>query len=511
MLFPVLGIGQGTLTGVVSNSQNNERIYGAVLYWEGSSIATFSDENGRFEIPADSNYNVLICEYTGFATRKFRVSDTSAISIVLQPNTQRIETVEIRIEQPTLLLSMEKVIKTETLTEKSFKKAACCNLSESFETNPTVDVSFTDAVTGTKQIQLLGLAGPYSLITSGNLPSVIGNSAVTGLDFIPGQWLSSVQLIKGSGSVVNGYQSIAGQINTEYKDHLDSNLFLNLYGNAAANTEMNVILPYKLSENNQSTLFVQANHGFNEMDNNNDGFMDNQIGSKVVLMNTFNFNSDSSNWESVAGIKYDYSDRGAGQLSKFNDPYLFKNFQQKVDGWLKLGYVFNKPGRSTGIQLNSFADEKELQFGKKVLNARQKKFYANWIYADIVGNTNHSIKTGITYSYDMLENNLDSVGYGWKESVVGSFLEYNFQPVDQFSIVGGMRMDYSNVFGVILTPRIHGRWEINERNVLRFSGGLGTKNANPFMENYGVFASSRAVKIDTIKQEEAVNLSLIHI
>lgn len=505
LFLPSLVFGQDYLMGVVKDSSNQSPLFGTVVYWEGTNNASISDEHGVFKIEKDSSSQILVVEYTGYLTRKFKVTDEKQIVVLLSALHKEIQTVEIKIEKPTVSINFYGTIKEESLNEHALKKAACCNLSESFETNPTVDVSFSDAVTGTKQIQLLGLAGPYALITTGNIPTNVGNSSVVGLNFIPGQWLSSIQLIKGTGSVVNGYQSIAGQINAEYKNSRDQKIFVNAYGNGAATGELNVILPYHISSTLSSALFIQADNGFREMDNNNDGFIDNQIGSKIVLMNTFDYSSDSSNWESKSGIKFEHLDKESGQLFAIKNRYQFLNQQNKLEGWMKLGYLFDAPGRSMGLQVDLSGDEKYLKFGHRDLKAQQNKLYLNWIYADILVNSNHTIKSGVTYKNDQLRNQFDSLSYNWNEQVLGAFAEYTFKPSHKFSLVSGFRADYSTVFDWIVTPRLHGRWEISEKNVLRFSAGLGTKNPNPFMESFGVFASSRKIVLSDLQQERALN------
>jgi len=497
------------LKGEILSQEDNSPVLGAMIYWEGTNNAVVSDDNGRFEIEKDSSSSVLIIDFIGFATKKLKIQGEEEIVVLLtQDNT--LESVNIVIEKPTTRIDFYSTIKLEELSEKALEKAACCNLSESFETNPTVDVSFTDAVTGTKQIQLLGLSGPYSLITSGNIPTLGLNSTVTGLDFIPGQWLSSIQLVKGTGSVVNGNQSIAGQINAEYKEvNPDEKLFLNIYGNSGSKSEINIIKGIPINKNLNTGLFLQADNGFIPMDNNSDGFMDNQLGPKLVAMNTWKFDSDSSNWEIQSGMKFNYTDKEGGQIPEFENPYLFKNKQNRAEAWSKTGYIFNSPGRSIGLQMLAVNDEKNLDFGNRKLNANEQMFYANLIYSDIIKNTNHVVKTGINYQFTQLNNQFESNQYGWKNNSAGFFGEYTWKPIHKFSLVSGVRYDFSSLWKNVLTPRIHGRWELNENSVFRFSGGLGTKNPNPFMENIGVFASSRKINLtNNLQQEQAWNYGI---
>lgn len=505
LLTPVFVFGSDNhIKGFVVDSESKAPLIGALLYWDGTEEATITNEKGHFEIDKSDSSNVLIIDYTGYQTKKIMITDQHELVISLTHGID-ISTVDIIVEKPASSISIYNSLKIETLGKKELAKAACCNLSESFETNPTVDVSFTDAVTGTKQIQLLGLAGPYSLISNGNIPALTGNSSVLGMEFIPGQWLNSIQLIKGTGSVVNGYSSIAGQINTEYTaPDSEEKLFLNLYGNSGTRLEFNATSRIKINKNLFSRVFIQADNGLEEIDNNKDGFMDNQLGPKVVAMNTWSYNSDSSNWKSQSGVKFDFTDKTSGQTSRTSPKYEVRNQQKKLEAWSKNGYIFkDKPGRSTGLQTHFFVDEKDFDFGNNTLTANETKLYANWIYADIMKSTIHSFKTGVTYSYNTIDNSYNTLSYGWNENVIGSFFEYTYKPSETFSLVSGIRVDQSSVWQTILTPRIHGRWEFSKNHVFRFSGGRGTKNPNPYLENIGTFVSSRNIILPSKLQQES--------
>lgn len=497
------------IEGDVINKDTQSPLIGAILFWEGTDNGSITNEKGYFKITTDSSSRVLVVSYVGYQTQKLLITQEKQIIISLAAKNE-VDIIEIKINKPTTRIDFYKTINLEEISEKGLAKAACCNLSESFETNPTVDASFSDAVTGTKQIQLLGLAGPYALMTTGNIPTIKGNSAVTGLDFIPGQWLSSIQLIKGTGSVVNGNQSIAGQINAEYKDFENNEkLFVNLFRNSATRTELNVIKGLPITKSIHSALFLQADNTYSAIDNNKDGFMDNHLGPKIVAMNTWAYKSDSSNWQLKAGLKVDYSDKEAGQLPEVKNRYLFKNNQKKVEVWAKIGFVSEKKGRSTGLQVLGYSDDKDLVFGNSTLTANENHVFANWIYSDIIYSSFHTIKTGLNYAYKDMFNSFSTLHYGWENHLIGAFFEYVYKPSKNFSLISGVRYDYNSNWKNVTTPRLHGRWEITTKDVLRFSGGLGTKEPNPFMENIGVFASSRNLILDSsFVQEQAWNYGI---
>ena len=230
IVFPLLTFSQLKVDGLVMEADpENKKIglAGANVYWQGSQIGTITNEEGVFSIPFSKDYNKLIISYVGFVSDTLLIKQAKRIqhSLKLSNELDEVEVVKKRAAVQKTYFSPQNVI---TVNSAELLKAACCNLAESFETNPAIDVSFSDALTGTKQIQMLGLTSPYLLITQENIPMVRGASQAFGLTFIPGTWVESIQITKGAGSVVNGYESISGQINTELvKPLTDNALFVN--------------------------------------------------------------------------------------------------------------------------------------------------------------------------------------------------------------------------------------------------------------------------------------------
>ena len=177
-----------------------------------------------FTIPFSKENKLLVISYVGYQQKVITVTEPKSVTVQLSPSSD-LETIVINAERKATQVSLLDSRNIIVLNSKELLKAACCNLSESFETNASIDVNFSDAVTGTKQIKMLGLTNPYILITQENIPSVRGASQAYGLTFTPGTWLESIQITKGSGSVVNGFESIAGQINTELKKPFTDDVF----------------------------------------------------------------------------------------------------------------------------------------------------------------------------------------------------------------------------------------------------------------------------------------------
>jgi len=209
---------QEKIKGVIldkNNPKKNQGVLGANVYWLDTSVGTTTNEKGAFEIPYKKEYQKLIISFIGFKTDTVDVKNLKYLRhFITEENT--LDEISVTAKKQTTSKSYIQTQNVFTVNSDELLKAACCNLAESFETNPSIDVNFSDALTGTRQIQMLGLKSPYLLITQENIPMVRGASQVYGLTFTPGTWVESIQVTKGTGSVVNGYESISGQINAAF-------------------------------------------------------------------------------------------------------------------------------------------------------------------------------------------------------------------------------------------------------------------------------------------------------
>ena len=276
------------IEGKILDTENNP-IVGANIYWENSTVATVSNNDGTFKINKIENNNFLVISYVGFKTKRIESNVNKYYTITLEPDNELNEIVVEKIKQGTIR-SKSKTQNTQTLTEKELLKAACCNLSESFSTNPTIDVSFSDGVSGNRQIKMLGLTSPYILFAEGNIPTFRGLEQNYGLSFVPGTWIESIQITKGAGSVVNGYESISGQINYELlKPCVGYPLFINVYGSSENRYEINLQQNHEYSDKLSSSLFVHGNARPMMMDQNSDGFLDNPMGKQLNLLNRWKY------------------------------------------------------------------------------------------------------------------------------------------------------------------------------------------------------------------------------
>lgn len=417
---------------------------------------------------------------------------------------KKLEDVKIEGEKKGIRKSLTTTSNTYMVSSKELLKAACCNLAESFETNPSIDVNFADALTGTKQIKMLGLTSPYLMITEENIPSVRGASQAYGLSFTPGTWVESIQITKGAGSVVNGFESISGQINTELiKPMKDIPFFLNAYGATDSRYELNTHFNKKISDKWATSLYIHGNTRVAKNDMNHDGFLDNPLGKQINMVNRWQYSNPETGWVSFINFRYMNDEKQTGQLEfDKNRDKLTTNYwgseinTNRFDFSSKVGYVFkDMPYQSIGFQ-NAFSNHnQDSYFGLNQYAIEQQSYYSNLIFNSIINNTMHKFATGLNFTYDKYAEFVNQNDVGRTDNSVGGFFEYTYDNNDKFSYILGGRLDYHNRLGVFFTPRLHVRYNPWENGVLRFSAGRGKRAANIFAENQNLFASSRTFSI----------------
>ena len=423
---------------------------------------------------------------------------------------EELEEVKVKATQKGLKKSLKGTANTTLVTSKELLKAACCNLAESFETNPSIDVNFSDALTGTKQIKMLGLTSPYIMITEENVPSVRGASQAFGLSFTPGTWVDNIQITKGAGSVVNGYESISGQINTELlKPMNDIPFFLNAYGSTDSRFELNTHFNKKINDKWATSLFVHGNARVSKNDMNNDGFLDNPLGRQINVANRWQYANAETGWVSFFNFRFMKDEKQTGELDFDKDKHkLTTTFwgseinSERFDFTSKVGYVWKEmPFQSIGFQ-NAFTNHNQQSyFGLNQYDIKQQSYYSNLIFNSIISNTMHKFSTGLNFMYDKYSEYINTFDVSRIDNSVGAFFEYTFDNNDKLSYVLGGRMDYHNRLGAFFTPRFHLKYNAFENSVFRISAGRGKRAANIFAENQNLFASSRTISIMGTKGE----------
>ncbi|WP_187478483.1 TonB-dependent receptor domain-containing protein [Amniculibacterium sp. G2-70] len=421
-----------------------------------------------------------------------------------QIRNSNIEGVTVTKAQATTALSRKSADLTFKIDQKELLKAACCNLSESFETNATVDVSFSNAVTGAKQLKMLGLDQKYTALTKELLPEIRGLASAYGLNFIPGRWIGGIQLTKGGSTVTSGYEGITGQINTELlKFNKTPETNLNVFADFQGRTELNLTQTSQINEHWDQSILLHGNGTFGNIDDNNDGFLDRPKGNQLNAAYLLNFNDlGHSGFGSHFGITFLKDNRKAGQTNyDWNLPQSQQSAYgvgidtQRFQVWNKTGFVFpGRPYQSLGW-MNQFTYHQQNSFyGLRNYNGNQKTFYSNLIYEDMIVNTNHKYKLGASFLMDLFDENYLTQLYKRTETVPGAFAEYTMTG-DKFTLVAGARVDFHNLAGTQFSPRLNLKYDILPKTIVRLSAGKGFRTANVFAENQHYFASNRVVDI----------------
>ena len=510
---PAMHMIKGLVVEADAKGKFNPLINASVV-WLGTNTGVMTDSTGIFQIKHNGNNSRLVISYTGYKADTVTVVTMDELKVVLASNHQ-LKEVTVTNRQRASYISTVSTIRVEQMTGKELLKAACCNLSESFETNPSVDVSYNDAVTGSKQIQLLGLSGNYTQLTVENLPGPRGIATPLGLNAIAGPWIESIQLTKGVGSVANGFESIAGQINVELKKPENSEqLLANVYMNDFGKTDLNLNLSTKISKKWSAGLLLHDDFLSNKnLDFNKDGFRDLPTGNQLSLVNRYKYDNSKGLLAQV-GFKVLKDDRTGGQTAF--DPSKDKGTTnhyglgintERYEGFAKIGYVFpQQKYKSVGLQLAVISHTQNSYFGLTTYNAKQESLYGNLIYQSIINTTVHKFRTGLSFQYDKYNEDFKTNNYKRKEIVPGAFFEYTFTPSDKFSAVAGLRVDNNNLCGSFITPRLNIRYEPVKGTVFRASAGRGQRTANIFAENMSVFVSARPVNIISNNPNNAYGL-----
>ena len=506
LLLPLTAFAQQFSKGTVVDEANLP-LMGAEVYWNGTEIGVSTDDNGTFTLKRTENSNTLVISYIGYKTKTVKVTNSEALHIQLEPQSA-LEEVVVTQKRANTMKSQWQVANLHTMSSGELLKAACCNLSESFSTNPSIDVNFSDAVTGNKQIKMLGLTSPYILMAEENIPAMRGASQAYGLSFVPGTWIESIQITKGAGSVINGYESISGQINYEIEKPINARpFFLNLYTSEDSRYELNAHTKVKLSDKWATSLLAHGNVRQRKSDHNHDGFIDNPIGNQINLLNRWQYSNAEKGWVSFLNLNYMKDERQAGQIdyNPLTDKGTTNAWGSEVNSERftlsnKTGYVFpDTPYKSIGLQNSFQSHRQDSYFGLNSYDIHQKSWYGNLIYNSIIGNTQHKFATGLSGTYDDYNEQLTTSAlagdFSRIDRSVGAFFEYTYDNSSNFSFVAGIRADSHNNLGNFITPRFHLRYNPWKEATFRLSAGRGKRAANVIAENQQLLASSRQLHI----------------
>lgn len=509
-LFLLQGFGQ--MKGVVygkSVNETKEALFGVrVKSLQNPSSNVFTEEDGTFEIILGKQFpDTLVFMVFGFRNDTLIVSKKDRFSLYeinLMADSMLDEFVVEGKREHHGIMKLQ-TLHVEMIGEGELRKAACCNLSESFETNASVDVNITDAVSGAKKIQMMGLDGVYTQIQMENIPYMRGLESAFGLGSMPGTWVESIQITKGTGNVVNGYESMAGLVNLELRKPQEmEKLYVNAYGSIFGRGEINLHGGHAVGKKWHSGYFAHASGMFGEIDQNKDGFRDIPMGKNLSFMNRWNY--QGKRMEAQFGVNSYYENKEGGQTGyrrgDNSGKYGVDIESKHIDVFAKTGFLFaNKPYQSIGIVYNLKYQETDALFGNRQFKGDEKRGYINAIFDGIIGNTNHKIRTGLSFVYVDMNQKLDTLLLPRVEYVPGAFGEYTYTGT-RFTGVLGLRGDYHNLYGFQVSPRLHGKLALTERLDFRFTAGRGFRAPNVIIDNISLLATSRNWVIDPNIQAE---------
>jgi outer membrane receptor for ferrienterochelin and colicins len=499
--------------GVVKEKNNaTELLVGANVHFAGTTIGTTTDAQGRFELNNTGHYHELVVSFVGYVTDTLHIPHSGEKMIIELAKDIELNEVTVNERRKGVYHSKIDPMQTQKLTSHELQKAACCNLSESFETNASVDVAYSDAVTGAKQIQMLGLSGIYVQTITENMPSIRGMASPYGLGYIPGPWMESIQISKGTSSVINGYEAIAGQINVEYKKpDTEERFHFNLFGSDEARFEANLNASFKVKEDLSTMVLLHAENQTMSMDDNGDGFMDLPLIQQINFINRWEQHGHDGAHRQI-GVKIIEENRRAGQVGAFDntDPNLYgiEIGTSRYEVFAKNGIIFDKPGTSLGIQLSGSYHNQGSTYGRTNYGGTQYNGYLNVIYQSTFGESDlHGYSTGVSFLADRYNETLLSKTSQFDEMTPGAFFQYTYNLHNHLSILAGVRTDYSTQHGFFATPRLHVKANVTDWLVARGSIGKGYRTPMPMPENTQFLASSRQIIIDSdLNQEEALNM-----
>ena len=549
LCLPFVAMAQRTLTGKVTDINNGQPLAGATLFWKNTTAGATSSADGSYSIKRVHDFNTLVVDYLGYDLVEIEVEDkgVSTLDIELTPSAVDIDEVIVEGQQRGNYAKTSGITRQEQISFAGLCKMACCSLAESFENSASVTVGYSDAISGARQIKMLGLAGTYTQILDENRPIMQGAGATYGLSYTPGMWLNSIQVSKGVASVTAGHEAITGQINLEHRKPTDDErFFLNLYFDNEMRPEINISSAIPLTPDKSLSTVIMAHGSLDTAhhDMNSDGFADMPKSNQINIANKWlwqNRDGIQLRWgwkvvnENRVGGEMKYREDMFDQMMEnpLTTPYGSKIHNRNINAYAKLGIPVGYERTFTGdpddaVQNNIamvFDYDNYLTdsyFGVNNVDVMEDTFRFNATYAHYFTQRS-SLNAGISAYARMMDNDYlqQDASSGkpqpmWEKrgratlAEPGVFAEYTYNNEEKFSWVVGLRGDYSIVNGsyyydakpeFLITPRSHIRWAITPRTTLRASVGMGYRRQNLVTDNIWIMTSSRNLVTDNLTDD----------
>ncbi len=523
MAFATTAFAQGFIEGTVyEQNENGEKtpLPGVNVYWKIVNEGVVTDAHGHYKIPLHERIGCLVFSCISYENDTIHHMVEPAHYDHIFNSAHILNEVEIKAREKASYINPITPMAVQNITSESLKRAACCTLAGSFENNASVDVNYSDAVTGAKQIQLLGLSGIYTQMMTEIIPNFRGLASTFGLNYVPGTWMNGIQVSKGTSSVRNGYESITGQINVDYKEPLPNKsekVFFNLYANSMLMTDFNFNGRVKVGKNDGIMLFGHVSHNFMKMDDNGDTFLDDPMTTQYNVFLRYN-HPHIGHFGCKLGIKALKETRLGGQMDfdpkhRLDEGYNLYGIginTERYEAFAKGGYHFDRKDTSLGLQQQVTYHKMNSYYGLTDYNANQLSYYANLLFDSYLVNDHHTYSVGASYTFDKYDEHLKDSTFKRIEHVPGVFAEYVFNDDHHWSVIAGFRADYNTYYKKMLyTPRLHIRFKTHDDFAIRVSAGKGYRSPNVLAENSTMLASARRIVFkNTPKMEDAWNYGI---
>ena len=549
LCLPMMVMAQRTLSGKVTDKSSGQPLIGATLYWKNTTAGATTTADGSYSIKRVSGFETLVVDYLGYDIIEMEVSkQVESLDIQMSASAVDIDEVVVEGQQRGNYAKSSGITRDEQISFAGLCKMACCSLAESFENSASVTVGYSDAISGARQIKMLGLAGTYTQILDENRPIMQGAGATYGLSYTPGMWLNSIQVSKGVASVTAGHEAITGQINLEHRKPTDDErFFLNVYFDSELRPEINMSSAIPLTKDKSLSTVIMAHGSLDTAhhDMNKDGFADMPKANQINVANKWL-------WQNAGGVQLRWGwkvvneNRLGGEMGYKKDlydqmmenplqtPYGSQIHNRNINAYVKLGIPVGYERTFTGDAEDAVQNNVAMifdydnyltdsYFGVNKVDVVEDAFRFNATYAHYFTQRS-SLNAGLSGYVRLMDNNylqqsVDAEGAitpMWAvkgKSMLaepGIFAEYTYNIEDKFSLVVGVRGDYSMVDGdyyykakpqMLLTPRSHIKWNITKRTTLRASAGMGYRRQNLVTDNVWMMTTSRNIEYGNLTND----------
>ena len=497
-----------TVTGMVHSAEDMSMLAQATVRWKGTSVGAFTGSDGWFTIERVAETDTLVISYVGFEPAVI-VAPDDTVHVMLQPSTE--EEVSVEAEASTISRA---TIRTETVTRKELTRAACCSLAESFERSPSVEVAYADAISGAKTIRLLGLKGQYTQMLTDAVPLMRSLEIPFGLDHIPGPFMGEISIAKGAATVSNGYEGQTGSINVCLLDpySIGETFYVNAYVNTMARMELNLYAVQHVGDNISTMTMLHGRSMQQEIDNNDDGFLDAPQYQQLILFHKWRFNNDEYEWQLLVHGVLDGYTSGQTDVAAAEAPsqprYRIDTDIERLEAFMKFGLLdvfWDLEQSSLAFVVSGVTHNMVSTFGDRSVDAKQRTLQAKGILTATLSDE-FVTNTGLSYRYDNVREDGLGVLLERAESVPGIYAEGTWAPNDVVSVVAGARYDWHNLYGSFLTPRAHAKISLSDLTSIRVSAGRGWRVPSVITENLSSYINSRTVHFDdAFRPEESWN------